>query len=94
MALAGEGDDADVGVGLFGCGLEGGEEEFGEEEVAEVVGAELDFEAFFGLTQWDGHDACIEHEDIEALGFFLKCFSGGANGGEGGQVQGEIGDLG
>lgn len=59
MGVTGEADDADIGVGKIGRGLEGWEQEFCEEEVAEVVGAELDLESFFCVTDGDGHDACV-----------------------------------
>ena len=57
MACGAEVHDADVGVGFGGCFEELGHEEFGEEGVAHVVGAELDFVAFFCCGGLGGHYA-------------------------------------
>ena len=95
VAAGAEVDDADVGVGFFGGGAaQGGEKLGGQEGVADVVGAELDFVAVFGGAGGHGHDAGVVHEDVEAGGGGGKGVGGLLDGGEGGEVEFEEGDIG
>ena len=59
-----------------------------------MIGAELYLVSFLCLAGWGGHDSCIVHQAVQSG------FSGGefasrcGDGGEGGEVEGEIGDVG
>jgi len=85
-----EDDDAHVRVWLLGGRLEEQRgEEAGEEGVADVVGAELDLVALLGLAGWGGHDAGVEHQDVEPVCLLGHALGGVPDGVERGQVQGE-----
>lgn len=58
----------------------------------QVISAELDLIAILGQTSRNGHDARITHQDVQTRGG--EFLGGGFDGGEGGQVAFEEGDLG
>lgn len=55
--------------------------------MADVVGAELDLVAFGGDAGGGGHDAGVEHEDVEAVAFSEDGPGRGFDGVEGGEVE-------
>lgn len=68
--LVGDGghvDDADVGVGHFGCGLQEREKKLDEQGVAHLVRGELDLVSVHTRRRRRGHDAGVEHQDVEAV---------------------------
>ncbi len=93
VAGGAEVDDADVGIGFLGGFAESGEENGGQEGVADMVSTELDFVAFLCRTWGHGHDAGVIHKDVEAKGGGEKGVGGFLDGGEGGEVEFEEGDV-
>ena len=93
VALRRQVHDPRVAV-LLGRGLEGGEQQLGQQRVAHVVRAELDLVALVGLAGRRGHDAGIVDEDVEAGRLGQEFLGGGLDGGEGCEVEREVGDLG
>ena len=70
MPLRGEDHDPDVAVGGPGCcPVQERQQELGQERVADVVGSELDLVALLRLARRGGHDAGVEHEDVQTVGF-------------------------
>ncbi len=59
-----------------------------------MISAELNLEAFFGVAYGYGHDACVQHEDVQAWRQRLEFLGGGLDGGEGREVEFEVGYLG
>lgn len=60
-------DDAHVRAGELSGLLEEGQQELDEEGVAHLVGGPLDLVAVGGCGGVDGHDACVEHENVESI---------------------------
>ena len=84
-----EGDDAHVSVRDRSRLFEDGKQQFREESVPDVVRAELQLVAVTRQARRGGHDAGVQHEDVETGGLGRDGAGGGGDGRERGQVHGE-----
>ena len=80
MAGGGEGDEA-------AAGLEERRDAVDEDEVAEMIGAELGFEAVGGVAEGGGHDAGVGDEDVERAALCEELAGGGADALEAREVE-------
>ena len=64
-----------------------GQQQVGEQKVAEMIGAELKFEAVRGAAEWRGHHAGVVDEPIDTRVTHPDRRSSGAHAGQRREIQ-------